>query len=295
MTVNRAASIRARLKQHADVSKQDFNLVLTRYCLERMLYRLSISDYAGNYLLKGALLFQLWYGHPHRPTQDADLLGFGPDDVPTSVEVFRSIAAIAVDDGIVFHPKSTTGTEIRKNAGYGGVRVDLRATLDGARIALQVDVGFGDAVTPNSQEVLYPTLITDMPAPTLRVYPKAIVVAEKTHAISVLGMTNSRMKDFFDLWVLLRDETLDNSELERAIEATFARRQTALPRAIPDGLSEAFAHDEGKQLQWRAFLKRNRLEALDLAAVLEYLRGRLRSCNFPRSSPKRETAGDGPS
>ena len=283
MTANRAASVRARLKQHADVSKQDFNLVLTRYGLERLLYRLSISDHAGNFLLKGALLFQLWYGHAHRPTHDADLLGFGPDDLATSVEVFRSIAAIAVDDGIVFDPTSATGTEIRKNAGYRGVRVDLRATLDGARIALQVDIGFGDAVTPDAQAVLYPTLIADMPAPTLRVYPKATVVAEKTHAIAVLGMTNSRMKDFFDLWVLLRDETLVNGELERAIGATFARRQTALPKTIPDGLSEAFANDEAKQLQWRAFLRRNRLDALDLATVLDYLRERLRGCNFPRS------------
>ena len=241
MTANRAASIRARLKQHADASKQDFNLVLTRYGLERLLYRLSISDYAGNFLLKGALLFQLWYGHPYRPTHDADLLGFGPDDVPTSVAVFRSIAAmaVAVDDGIVFNPTSATGTEIRKNAGYRGVRVDLRATLDGARIALQVDIGFGDAVTSDAQAVHSPRPMADMPAPMLRVYPKATVVAEKTHAISVLGMTNSRMKDFFDLWVLLRDETLDNSELERALEATFSRRQAALPKAIPTGLKRS--------------------------------------------------------
>ena len=135
MTANRAASIRARLKQHPETSKQDFNLTLTRYGLERLLYRLSISEHAPNFLLKGALLFQLWYGQPHRPTRDADLLGFGPDDVPTLVGVFRSICSIAVDDGIVFVPESATGTPIRKDAGYGGVRIDLRATLDGARLA----------------------------------------------------------------------------------------------------------------------------------------------------------------
>jgi Nucleotidyl transferase AbiEii toxin, Type IV TA system len=275
MSANRAASIRARLKQHADASKQDFNLVLTRYGLERFLYRLSISDHAGNFLLKGALLFQLWYGHPHRPTHDADLLGFGASDVPTLVAVFRSIAAIAVDDGIVFDPTSASGTEIRKGAGYGGVRVDLRAMLDGARIALQVDIGFGDAVTPDAQTVEYPTLIADVPAPTLRAYPKATVVAEKAHAITVLGMTNSRMKDFFDLWVLLHDETLDRSELRRAIAATFARRQTTLPEAMPMGLSNAFANDATKQLQWRAFLERNRLDALALSVVLEYIRAQL--------------------
>jgi hypothetical protein len=275
MTANRAASIRARLKQHADASKQDFNLILTRYGLERLLYRLSVSDQAENFLLKGALLFQLWYGHPHRPTHDADLLGFGASDVPALVSIFRAVTAIAVDDGIVFDPESATGAEIRKDASYGGVRVDLRATLAGARIALQVDIGFGDAVTPAAQTVHYPTLIADVPAPTLRAYPKATAVAEKAHAITVLGMTNSRMKDFFDLWVLLHDETIDRSELRRAIAATFYRRQTALPVSTPMGLSSDFADDATKQLQWQAFLKRNKLDALELSTVLEFIRARL--------------------
>jgi hypothetical protein len=172
MTANRTASIRARLKQHTDTSKQDFNLTLTRYGLERLLYRLSISEHAPNYLLKGALLFQLWYGEPHRPTRDADLLGFGPDDVPTLVGVFRSLASIAVADGVVFDATSVTGSPIRKDAaetvGQGGVRIDLRATLDGARLSLQIDIGFGDAVTPAAQSIDYPTLLPDVPAPTLR-------------------------------------------------------------------------------------------------------------------------------
>ena len=264
MTANRAASIRARLKQHPDTSKQDFNLTLTRYGLERLLYRLSISEHAPNFLLKGALLFQLWYGQPHRPTRDADLLGFGPDDVPTLIGVFRSICTIAVDDGIVFDAESVAGTPIRKDAGYGGVRIDLRATLDGARLALQIDIGFGDAVTPDAQQLTYPTLLTDVPGPTLRAYPKATVVAEKLHAVTVLGMTNTRMKDFFDLWVLLHDATLDDAELQRAIEATFKRRQTATPDTQPTGLSDAFADDATKQVQWRAFLKKNKLNFLKI-------------------------------
>ncbi len=202
MTANRAASIRARLKQHPDTSKQEFNLTLTQYGLERLLYRLSISEHAPNFLLKGALLFQLWYSHPHRPTRDADLLGFGPDNVHTLVGVFRSICGIQVNDGIVFDPESVVGTEIRKDAGYGGVRIDLRVTLDGARLALQIDIGFGDAVTPTAQPITYPTLLADVPAPTLRAHPKATVVAEKLHAVSTLGMTNTRMKDFFDLAAL---------------------------------------------------------------------------------------------
>ena len=200
--------------------------------------------------------------------------------MPTLVGVFRSICSIAVDDGIVFDPESVAGIEIRKDAGYGGVRIDVRATLDGARLALQVDIGFGDAVTPEAQHVTYPTLLNDVPAPTLRAYPKATVVAEKLHAVTVLGMTNTRMKDFFDLWVLLQDTTLDDAELQRAIEATFTRRQTAVPGTQPIGLSDAFAEDATKQVQWRAFLKKNRLPAMDLAEVVSYVRERTRSVGF---------------
>jgi len=280
MTANRAASIRARLKQHPETSKQDFNLTLTRYGLERLLYRLSISEHAPNFLLKGALLFQLWYGQPHRPTRDADLLGFGPDDVPTLVGVFRSVCTIAADNGLMFDAESVAGTPIRKDAGYGGVRIDVRATLDGARLALQIDIGFGDAVTPDAQQVTYPTLLADVPGPTLRAYPKATVVAEKLHAVTVLGMTNTRMKDFFDLWVLLHDTTLDDAELQRAIEATFTRRQTAVPGTQPIGLSDAFADDATKQVQWRAFLKKNKLQAIDLADVVRYVRDRARQLGF---------------
>ena len=145
MSRNLAASIRARLKQHADATKQDFNLTLTHYGLERLLYRLSISPHAPNFLLKGALLFSLWYDLPHRPTRDADLLGFGPDDIGSAVAAFQEICQIAVEDGIVFDPASVKGAEIRKEAGYAGVRIDLQAKLDGARIALQADIGFGDA------------------------------------------------------------------------------------------------------------------------------------------------------
>jgi hypothetical protein len=146
-------------------------------------------------LLKGALLFSLWFDQPHRPTRDADLLGFGPADVDFSVAAFREITAITVEDGIVFDPVSVTGSVIRKEAGYDGVRIDLRATLDGARITLQFDIGFGDAVTPAPESVSYPVLLEDLPAPQLRVYPMLTVVAEKLHAICLLGLANTRLKD----------------------------------------------------------------------------------------------------
>ncbi|MBP7655224.1 nucleotidyl transferase AbiEii/AbiGii toxin family protein [Pseudoxanthomonas mexicana] len=269
---NLPASIRARLKQRADATRQDFNLTLTHYGLERLLYRLSISQYADRYLLKGALLFSLWYDQPHRPTRDVDLLGYGPDDVETAVATFREISQIAVDDGIVFDPASVAGSVIRKEAGYGGVRVDLRATLDGARIALQVDIGFGDVVTPAPEPIHYPVLLDDLPAPRLRAYPKYTVVAEKLHAICLLGRTNSRMKDYFDLWVLLTEEDLAPDELRRAVEATFARRRLAMPADLPIGLSDAFAQDPIKQRQWAAFFKKNGLAPRELAEVVARLR-----------------------
>lgn len=272
MSRNLAASIRARLKQRADARQQDFNLTLTHYGLERLLYRLSVSPHAPNYLLKGALLFSLWYDKPHRPTRDADLLGFGPDDIDCAVSAFREICQIEVGDGITFDPASVRGSVIRKEAGYGGVRVDLQGKLDGARIALQVDIGFGDAVTPGPESVNYPVLLDDLPAPQLRTYPKYTVVAEKLHAVCLLGMANTRMKDYFDLWVLLTEGTLDAAELRRAVEATFARRKLLVPTTLPSGLSDAFAQDAAKQKQWVAFLKKNRLEALDLAEVVALLR-----------------------
>ena len=272
MSRNLAASVRARLKKHADTAKQDFNLTLTHYGLERLLYRLSISTHALNFLLKGALLFSLWYDLPHRPTRDADLLGFGPDDIDSAVSTFREICQIPVDDGIVFDPTSVKGSLIRKEAGYGGVRLDLHAELDGARIVLQVDIGFGDAVTPQAQAISYPVLLNDLPAPQLRAYPKYTVVAEKFHAICLLGMSNTRMKDYFDLWVLLRDDMLDADELNRAIKATFARRNMPMPSFLPDGLSDAFVTDAVKQIQWNAFLKKNQLAAIALAEVVTLLR-----------------------
>ena len=278
MSRNLAASIRARLKQRADAMKQDFNLTLTHYGLERLLYRLSISSHASNYLLKGALLFVLWYDQPHRPTRDADLLGFGPDDVESAVLAFREISQIAVEDGIAFDTASVQGTVVRKEAGYGGVRIYLRATLDGARIALQVDIGFGDAVTPAAEAIRYPVLLDDLPAPQLRAYPKYTVVAEKFHAVCLLGLANTRMKDYFDLWVLMTEGTLDPAELRRAIRATFERRKLDTPSTIPTGLSDDFSGDATKQAQWKAFMNKNRLNAMDLSNVVTRLREEFQKC-----------------
>jgi hypothetical protein len=276
MTKNLPASIRARLKQRSDEVKQELNLTLTHDGLERLLYRLSISDHSQNFLLKGALLFVLWYDVPHRPTRDADLLGFGADDIGSVETVFRDICRIMVNDGIEFDSQSVKGMKIRKEAGYGGVRIEMIARLDGARVALQVDIGFGDAVTPGPEPVSYPVLLDDLPAPRLRAYPKYTVVAEKFQALCALGMANSRMKDYFDLWMLLRDDDLDKTMLRQAIEATLTRRQTPPLSGIPLGLTDDFAADSAKQAQWRAFLKKNKLEPIAFNEVVQMLRGAFR-------------------
>jgi hypothetical protein len=217
------------------------------------------------------------------------LLGFGPSDVATAIATFQQLCGIAVDDGLVLDAGSVKGSVIRKEAGYGGVRIDLHATLDGARLVLQVDIGFGDAVWPEPEPIAYPVLLADLPAPQLRAYPKHSVVAEKFHALCVLGMVNSRLKDYFDLWVLLGDASLDAAQLRQAVQATFDRRQTPLPNARPAGLSAAFATDAHKQAQWKAFLRKNRLPALALSDVVDHLEAALRPVWMQSTTAEPET------
>lgn len=269
---NVAASVRARLLNVAKAQGVDFNQVLVRFALERILYRLMQSKHADRFLLKGALLFTLWYDIPHRATRDADLLGFGASDLESIARVFREIAAIAVDDGIVFDPASVSVEEIRKETGYGGVRVVIAGELAKARCKTQIDVGFGDAVTPGPVDSVYPVLLDDLPAPRLRAYPTYTVVAEKFHAIALLGMTNSRVKDYFDLSVLLERETLDADLLAQAIKATFERRGMVVPFELPVGLTDEFAHDASRLALWQAFVKKNELAPEPLAAIVDRLR-----------------------
>lgn len=272
---NVAASVRARLLNVAKAQGVDFNQVLVRFALERILYRLTRSQHADRFLLKGALLFTLWYDMPHRATRDADLLGFGASDLASVAETFRDIAAVAVDDGMAFDPASVTVEEIRKEAGYGGVRVIIAGELAKARCKTQIDVGFGDAVTPAPVESVFPVLLNDLPAPRLLAYPTYTVIAEKLHAIALLGITNSRLKDYFDLSVLLERETLDTDLLAQAIKATFERRGLSVPDATPIGLTDEFAHDSSRQALWLAFLKKNELPPKPLPAIVDRLRSAL--------------------
>ena len=269
---NVAASVRARLLSRAKEQGMDYNLILTKYALERLLYRLSVSPWGDAFVLKGALLFDLWFDQPHRPTRDMDLLGFGSAEIADVAAMFREVCALMNEDGITFDPATVSAAAIRKEANYAGVRVTLLGMLDGARCAVQVDVGYGDAVTPEPLRASYPVLLADMSPPVLRVYPAYTVVAEKYHAMVSLGMVNTRLKDYFDLWFLARNFAFDPALLQDAIAATFARRSTSLPQQLPLGLSDTFAQDATKVQQWKSFLRKNKLQAPPLNTVMAELR-----------------------
>lgn len=276
MTVkNIGASVRARIHNRAKAENVNTQFLLTRYALERMLYRLAISEHRDSFLLKGALLFDLWYDVPLRPTRDIDLLGFGIAEIPHLIEVFQNLCALEVEDGINFDAASIKAEEIRKDANYSGTRVTVVGQIDGAKCTVQVDVGYGDAVTPAPEMASYPVMLEDMPAPELRIYPRYTVIAEKFEAIVSLGMANSRMKDYFDLWVLLRHANLEQEILGQAIQATFKRRKTAMPANVPIGLSDQFATEKSRIALWYAFVDRNKLEAESLLETVLYLREQL--------------------
>ena len=269
---NLESSIQARLLNYSRVNKREYGQVLTMFALERLLYRLSQSKHSENFLLKGALLFDLWFDVPLRPTRDIDLLGFGLAELPHVVGVFEDLCRLQVADGMDYKTESIQADEIRKQANYAGIRVSLLALLGNSRISIQVDIGYGDAVTPAPEEALYPVLLDDLPAPKLRVYPMYTVVAEKFETLVSLGIANTRMKDYFDLWVLHQQGKFDDELLRTAIAETFLRRGKPLPKGVPVGLSDEFSGDVQKQRQWLVFLKKNQLAQLDLGVLIVGLR-----------------------
>jgi predicted nucleotidyltransferase component of viral defense system len=274
---NVGASVRQRLLNLRDQTREDAQALFTQFAIERFLYRLSRSSLADRFVLKGAMLFRVWSGSLHRPTKDVDLLGFG-EPTPTSVAAMigQIITTTVEDDGITFDAASIRAEDIRENDEYGGIRAMFTATLDKAIIPLQVDVGFGDAITPAAEDREYPVLV-GMAAPKLRMYPLETVIAEKLEAAVKLGMVNSRMKDFYDLLVIFRSFPYEDGTLAQAIEETFARRGTPLPRVIPQGLSDEFGSDPPANRRWREFLVRMQLanEPTDFAVVIRTVRDRL--------------------
>jgi predicted nucleotidyltransferase component of viral defense system len=249
---NIAASVRARLLNLARQTNQPFDVLLTRFVHERLLYRLSRSPHADRFVLKGAMLLTTWLPETARGTRDLDLLGFGDASEQRMLGIFREVLAIAQGDGVVFDIDALQARPIREELEYGGVRLRGVAWLSGARITVVVDIGFGDSVEPGLETIYYPALL-DLPAPRLRAYAPETVIAEKFQAMVALGRANSRMKDFYDIWILTKTFEFAPDRLARATAATFARRQTAIPADLPDALTTAFAEDPQKQRQWTAF------------------------------------------
>jgi hypothetical protein len=263
---NIGASVRARLLNKARAERVDFQILLTRYALERLLYRLSVSDHRDQFVLKGAMLFVAWVADPFRPTRDLDLLGRGENGSDAIAEVFRAICAQTVaDDGVIFDIVGLKASAISDDREYSGVRVRTAGLIAGARVPIQVDIGFGDAVTPQPIEIDYPTLL-DHPAPHLKAYPVETVVAEKFEALVKLGIANSRMKDFYDLWLIAQTFEFRQAGLTQAVQRTFERRGTRLPIGVPVGLTAEFA--ETRSVQWRAFLGRDRMAAAPIALAV---------------------------
>lgn len=273
MTANRAASIHARLLNAAHASGEDFNRLVNRYAVERWLYRLSESDLCEQFCLKGAQLFLIWLGDLPRPTRDADFLARGSWTPDTLRAAVQAVCGIDADDGVSFDGASVTVQEIREEASYGGLRARCQGRLGNARLTVQLDFGFGDVVTPEAQVAEYPTVLTDLPAPHLRIYPRETAFAEKLEAMAHYGMANSRMKDYFDLFTLVEEGALDSGTLATAIAATFTRRRTSLPDGLPVGLTAEFASDPAKRTQWRAFLGKSGLGAPSLDDVVERIAG----------------------
>ena len=263
------ASVRARLLNLARERGQVLDLLLTRYALERLLYRLSLSAHRNRFVLKGAMLVTTWFEDPHRPTRDLDLLGYGDPSAQAMSIVWKEICGTVEDDGITFDSEALRIAPIREDLEYGGLRIRTTATMARAKIAVTIDIGFGDAIEPGVEEIDLPVLL-DLPVPRLRAYARETVIAEKFHAMIARGLANSRMKDFYDVWVLSKSYTFD-TRLARAIAATFHRRRTEIPEMLPDAFTPGFFRDQGKIQQWSAFVRDLSAESPALETVVSEL------------------------
>ena len=266
-------SVRQRLRNLRDKTGEDYQLLITTYAVERLLYRLSQSKYADRFVLKGAMLFVALTGKPHRATRDLDLLGYGDASAEHIARVFRQISTTSVEpDGMIFDPEGITVQAIREDQVYESQRVRLMARLDTAVFPITVDIGFGDAVTPEAKRLTFPGLL-DFPEPQVFAYPSETVVAEKLQALVYLGMRNSRMKDFYDLYLMAKTFSFEGSVLIEAIRTTFVRRKTNLPKDRPVALRAQFTEDPVKQTQWEGFLNRSGLSDAPrkLSTVVEIL------------------------
>jgi hypothetical protein len=266
--VNIAKSVKDRLLNIARREGRVFDLVLVRFALERLLYRLSVTEHRDRFILKGGMLVTVWIDDDNRVTRDADFLGHGDPDPERLIADFRQIMAGEGDDGLVFDLDALSAEVIRDEMEYGGVRLKTAAYLERTRIPVTIDIGFGDAMADATQHLDYPTLL-DLPAPQVRSYPPASVIAEKFQAMVALGVINGRMKDYYDLWASPRAIAIAPNDLDAAIRATFERRETAVPSERPPGLSSEMSGNSAKQRQWRAYAASLELENLSLEAVID--------------------------
>lgn len=249
---NLAASVRQKIKNHAVKDKRPFAELLQYYAMERFLYRLTQSEHANSFILKGALMLRVWQSAEIRPTMDIDMLGKTSNEIDSICAQVHDIISVEIDDGLVFDPATIRGEKIKEDADYEGVRVRFIGTLENARVNMQIDVGFGDIIHPEPAEAEFPTLL-DSPAPRLLCYSRESVIAEKFEAMIKLGELNSRMKDFYDIWLLSKQFEFDGTQLAEAIRLTFNNRETVIPEVIT-AFTDEFIKIKDKQ--WTAFHKR---------------------------------------
>jgi predicted nucleotidyltransferase component of viral defense system len=254
-----AASVRQRLYNKGQLTGRPFDELLQYYGIERFLYRLSRSQYKDRVVLKGALIFVVWQAPQSRVTRDIDLLGKFKNTIQNLESMVREACQLEVEpDGLIFDPRSVAGRRIKEDADYAGVRVRFLGRLDRARIPMQIDVGFGDSIYPEPPLIQYPSLL-GMPGARLKGYPPETVIAEKFQAMSELEMLNTRMKDFYDVWLMARQFDFHSERLAEAIRATFENRK-ALLSVEPVAFSEEFAKSPVKQQQWAAFIRKTHLQ-----------------------------------
>jgi hypothetical protein len=255
MSPDVAASIKARLLAGARAKGEEFERTLARFAAERLLYRLGASPARQRCLLKGASLLAVWLADPHRATRDIDLLAFGPADDTAVRTLLEEICGVSCpEDGLRFDLSGLKVEAIRAEEAYSGTRARFLAYLGNARVQIQVDIGFGDALGARPEEILHPTMLTGLPPPRLRAYPREVSVAEKFEAMVKLGTRNSRMKDFHDIWALADTFGFDGPPLQRAIAACFERRATPWLAEVPPALTPDFYQTADIEARWKRYL-----------------------------------------
>ena len=269
-----AASVKSRLLNLSREQEQDFQRVLVSYGLERLLYRLSISDHRERYVLKGGMLVTLWTIDPGRFTQDIDFLAFGHDDEERLLADFTDILGQDAEDGLTFDLNALTAAPIRDDQVYGGMRLKTTAYLKTTQIPIVIDLGFGDAITAPEYEIDYGSLL-GMPSATVRAYSPETVMAEKFQAVIALGIVNSRMKDYYDLYAIPRSVEITEEALAKAIKSTFERRETDIPLQRPAGLSSEYSQDTIRQTQWVAYSAGTDVASLTLDHICDDIWARL--------------------